>query len=499
MGPFNFAGSSFFRTPFRGYPLNEPCGFVEGNVAGEGADFLAANGESGDEKKVSCSHTISFREGVSSFYTQASVGAKGQVQAPGHYTVEGGAYHFQKIFPLSIYNNISGPLSIEYNIGREKDTQVAEIYFVAQVQDKLGDPWVKVGNWTYIWPFGGTLDQEIKEGLKQDLVDYDLRDVLTPGKKKLRVTIFDEDPGADLPDPPNSFTPNMLDWITTDFAVPRMVQLDGKPYFPGRELFELKPGKNTLGIRNLYDVSALNESLTYKISMTKGNPDNVTVSGITCDTRDGGMVCPHNWPDLSHPLEFTFSERLPDDIFVDEDGTGYGGVAPALNAEITLNINQKGTYEFRIEILNDVIGTDLDESSISEEFGSRMLAAAITNLTAESVDVGEDSTIHIEINEARTPKVKIFDQVSGVEEAGAVFTPGPSAAVSQDILYTTPLEERYLKVVATIEQPCDICTKTAFFGTSKVRGISIPEVDLLAVALTALSVVAITAFAGRKK
>ncbi len=480
LGPFSLVGDIFFRNPFSLKHFGESCNFEEGDVAGEGENFLAADGLAGDEKKLSCAHTISFLEGRSSIAAQARV-TGGQTQIGRGYTVPGDAYHFVKISPLSIYNNIAGQLSIEYDIEPEPGTPPMQIFFVAGVQDKDGDPWNKVSEWNYVWSSPGNVEQA--------LVGYNLEDALIPGRKKLRITAFDGIPPDPLPNPPLSFAPNLLDWTTTGFAVPRILQPGNKPYFPGGNIFNLTAGENKLGIRNLYDVSALGESIQYRLSLKEGDPSNVTITAIGCNEG----ICPGLGP---LPLIFTFSERLPEENF-DGDGTPYGGIAPGLNTEITMEINEIGTYEFLIEALNDVAGTEIIENTVSEEFGSEMLGASIKKLTAESVAVGEDAKIHIEISEARQPTVKIFDAATNQEDVGASIT-APVGAASQDVFYTTTREGSF-KVEATIEQPCEACKKTAFFVVTRLQSTPVPEIGLLAVALTALSVVAVIAVKAREK
>jgi hypothetical protein len=382
------------------------------------------------------------------------------------------------------------------------------LYFVALIQKEGNSSWTKVGEWNYDWTAPGNKTQE--------LVDFNPLTSVSPGKNTILLMAFRNGVPATLPNLPlnyrwlpltNTGNADLFDWVSTSFSVPRMIQPGDKAYFPGGNTFSLSPGDFELGLRNLSPVDQLilpdndgNPFVHYRLTLVKGDPSKITINGITCNEGSYPMVVPcpivaadTTWQSLpGQALEFKFSKVLPEINYTD-------GKAPKLNAIIKMAIGKMGDYEFKLVGLTDVPGTAIDETTLNENLGASLEGASIESLTAENAVVNENAAIALAITNpsqlSASPTVKVFN--AETNEEVAIISP-----ITKETNYSLaymPTTQGNFRVDAKLEQPCKTCEKSAFFSANQAQRIPVPETSLPAVALMALSVLAVVAFAGRKK
>ncbi len=467
---------------------------------------LAAAGDFAD---LECSHSIGFLEGQSNMYgmldiATAAGGTTTSVVAKSYKVIDpvfpqGPAYAFSNFAPFNMFQSLGGNLFVDYKIEPEPGTGAMPLFFIVETKPESGGAWTERGRWNYVWAAPGDNQQQ--------LPDFDPATMLGTGKNLLRIMAFRNNYPAIVPDPEILiFDPDLFGWAETSFMVPRMVQPDDKPYYPGGSTFTLAPGDFNLGIRNLYEVSSLPgpPTINYNLVLARGNPADITINNIICNDPGlcpGMPATPTTWENLS----FSFNQVLPIvteadadwDDYDDGGGPGpFGGAAPRLNTKLDLTINQMSDYEFRFGATNDIPGTLVDESSATEVLGTTLPGAGIISAVAANnpVAVGDNLSIQVEINEAKALTVEIRDAITNE----VIDTQVEAAAASHTVTYAPATTGNY-RATVSIGQPCDTCQRTIYFSAVKpTPTTSVPETSPLLVLLVALGVVAIVGIKRRK-
>jgi len=126
----------------------------------------------------------------------------------------------------------------------------------------------------------------------------------------------------------------------------------------------------------------------------------------------------------------------------------------------------------------------------------------VFRISPSPVEVGSPTSIEITIVDSdgnpfaeNIDSLKIYNALTNADVADITPAPGPQS--SYTIPYTPGVTGNY-RLEARLADPCVTCSKSVLFTVNPVPRNPIPETSFLAVALVALSVVAIVAFKGRK-
>jgi hypothetical protein len=488
-----------FGLPITYFFFRRQCQLINSAGTPVATDTLAVAGDFAD---LQCSHGIEFLEGQSVMQGKLNIatatGGTTTSVVTKFYEVQGPAYAFSNLAPFSMFQSLGGDMFVDYRIEPEPATGAMRLYFIAETKPEGGATWTERGRWDYFWAAPGNNQQQ--------LPGFDPATMLGTGKNLIRVMAFRNNYPAAVPDPETlNFDPDLFGWAETSFMVPRRVQPDDQPYFPGNNTFTLASGTPLkLGIRNLYDVSAVGGTVTYNLVLTRGNPADITINSLDC-SNDPTAICPaiapgSNWVNMT----FVFDQVLPIVTAADldwddyDDGGGpgpYGGEAPRLNAQLDLTVNQLNDYEFRFGAINDVPATAVDESAAVEILAATLPGAGIISAVAanDPVNVGQNLSMDVVITEARALTVEIRNAVTNE----FVTSWAEAAAISHSVAYAPAAAGNY-KATVSIVNPCDACERTIYFSALETPTTSVPETNTLLVLLVALGVVAVVAVKKRR-